>query len=258
MYSSLNELSLVTSRSSTSSDVQVVNAGEAEDVSYATVDHDDVILSAHYGYIYALTFAFIGEQTFLISGGMSDSGVETCDNTAANAIACSRGWKYSGMSTFLLELDHMLIIQQMWLSCPEGLNFHHHLLDEQEEGVLALEVKDSTTLCASFQGGKIRVFDLATFTMLRTLSAGTEDVISLARLGDCCVSTCADGTLQIWNKAFSLESSRTVHSGIALSCSASCDGQFIYTGGNDGHMKVWYRSTPQSASVMQSEALHGK
>lgn len=146
----------------------------------------------------------------------------------------------------------------MWLSCSSGLVFHHHLLDEQEEGVLALEVKDSTTLYASFQGGKIRVFDLATFTMLRTLSAGSEDVLGLARAGDSCVSTCADGTLQIWNKAFSLESSRAVHDGIALSCSASTDGQYIYTGGNDGLLKVWYRNSSQQISAMQSEALQGE
>jgi di- and tripeptidase len=146
----------------------------------------------------------------------------------------------------------------MWLSCPEGLKFHHHLLDEQEEGVLALEVKDSTTLYASFQGGKIRVFDLATFTMLRTLSAGSEDVLSLTRAGDSCISTCADGSLQVWNKAFSLESSRLIHDGIALSSSASCDGQFIYTGGNDGLLKVWYHNSSQKAAAMQSEALQGE
>lgn len=146
----------------------------------------------------------------------------------------------------------------MWLSTPRGLQFHHRLLEDQEEGVLALEVKDSTTLCASFQGGKIRIFDLATLTMLRTLSAGTEDVLSLARVGDACASTCADGSLQIWNRSFSLESSRSVHEGIALSCSASPDGQFIYTGGNDGTLKVWYRNSTQQALAQQSEALQGE
>ena len=68
LYSSLNELSLVRSQSSTSSEDHLCTKTEAEDISYATVDHEDVILSAHYGYIYALTFANLGEHTYLISG----------------------------------------------------------------------------------------------------------------------------------------------------------------------------------------------
>lgn len=58
----------MTSRSSTSSEVHPTGEHKSEEISYATVDHEDVVLNAHYGYIYALTFASLGEQTILISG----------------------------------------------------------------------------------------------------------------------------------------------------------------------------------------------
>ena len=78
------------------------------------------------------------------------------------------------------------------------MTYLHTLLDEQEEAVLALEVRTDTKLYASFQGGKIRVFDLSTFTLIRTLVATKdEDVIGLAAAGSAMASTSANGVLQV-------------------------------------------------------------
>lgn len=63
---------------------------------------------------------------------------------------------------------------------------------------------------------------------------------------------------QVWNPSFLLETSQQAHEGIALCCTASADGQYIYTGGNDGTIKVWYSSQDAIASSLQSAALQGE
>ena len=49
------------------------------------------------------------------------------------------------------------------------------------------------------------------------------------------------------------------HNDIALCCTSSKDGRFIYTGGNDQVIKVWQaRKAARAPVVMQSESLQGR
>lgn len=55
-----------------------------------------------------------------------------------------------------------------------------------------------------------------------------------------------------------LESALQAHGDIALSCAASKDGAFLYSGGNDGTLKVWRGKTMEILSPTRSEAIQGK
>lgn len=63
----------------------------------------------------------------------------------------------------------------------------------------------------------------------------------------------------MWNCNFLLEDESVAHDGIALSSAASAHSQYIYTGGNDGTLKVWQTSRHiVSMRYKASEALQGR
>lgn len=61
---------------------------------------------------------------------------------------------------------------------------------------------------------------------------------------------------QLWSPAFLLDGTYHSHDGIALSSAVSADGTFIYTGGNDGTMKIWQIGSGNQ-TIVQSDALEG-
>jgi di- and tripeptidase len=131
-------------------------------------------------------------------------------------------------------------------------------MDEQDEGVITLAVKDSTTLYAGLQGGSIRIFDLLTLTVIRVLAVGEADILTIVTTEDGCLATSADGMLYKYSQSFMLQVNLRAHQGLALSCISSRDGTIAYTGGNDGTLRIWQFPTLPSASPTRSEALQGE
>ena len=84
---------------------------------------------------------------------------------------------------------------KVWVSSSNGFSFCKYLVDSEEVAVLALAVKDESTLYAGMQGGIVRVFDLATFTVIRNLSAGLGDILSLHISDRTCAATSSSGHL---------------------------------------------------------------
>jgi len=118
-------------------------------------------------------------------------------------------------------------------------------------------VRNSTTLYAGLQGGSLRIFDLHTLTLIRTLSIGDDDVLAIVVTDDGCLATTADGMLYLYSHSFMLEAAIKAHDGLALSCIAADGGKVVYTGGNDGALRIWHFETQQSKFPTRSEALQG-
>lgn len=74
---------------------------------------------------------------------------------------------------------------------------------------------------------------------------------------DGCLATTADGMLHVYSHSFMLEAAIKAHDGLALSCAAALGGKVVYTGGNDGAVRIWHFETQQSKLPTRSEALQG-
>lgn len=132
------------------------------------------------------------------------------------------------------------------------------MLEEEDDGVITLAVKNSTTLYAGLQGGSMQIFDLHTLCLIRTLAVGDADILSIVVTDDGCLATAADGMLYLYSHSFMLEAAIKAHDGLALSCTVAHGGRVVYTGGNDKTLKVWHFESQQSKQPTRSEALQGE
>ncbi|KAF5315326.1 hypothetical protein D9619_006998 [Psilocybe cf. subviscida] len=184
-------------------------------VSTFTGDHLDVpptnvIDSAHYGYIYTMAVLVRGEKDILLATGSGDETVKL--------------WKV-GDDIAEPELVHEF-------ECNHG-------------AVLALAARGDT-IYAGCQEGYVRVFDLETKTLVRTIIVHEGvDIISMSMLKSDLYTCSADGSVKRWSASFDCTASWKAHSGIVLSSiitkrNGLNDSNYrLITGGNDNYINVW-------------------
>lgn len=221
------------------------------------VPPENVISSAHYGYIYCMALS----PSHLYGGdGHSDEELYLLTGSGDEEV-------------------------KMWLATKEGLT-EKHTFSGCEGGVLSLIARNGT-IYAGCQDGNIKIFDQDTKTLLRTLlvkvppsstsSAHTEvhstpqrdrnsDVLSLSILDGHLYACMGNGWCQRWCASFVTNALWQAHEGIGLSCiitsapghdlqsqaPAESGKAMLLTGGADANIKLWLIERP---SVIRSDAV---
>lgn len=177
----------------------------AKDVVPLQVSSSCVVPSAHYGYIYSLTLLRLDEQRpVVLASGSGDEDVKLWQCTSAGLVPIAT-------------------------------------LHNSEGGVLTLAARQGT-LFAGLQGGCIDIWDLETWTLIRTLVAHDDDVLALCIRNRDLFSTSADGVVKRWDLSFRVAATWIAHEGIVLSCTTSNthDGHYrLLTGASDNLIKIW-------------------
>ncbi|KZT19994.1 glutathione degradosome [Neolentinus lepideus HHB14362 ss-1] len=181
------------------------------------VPPENVIDSAHYGYIYCMALLpsnrdgsddpkpSLSGKTYLVTG----SGDETV---------------------------------KLWNCDPAGLTLAH-TFDCCHGAVLSLTARGDTVF-AGCQDGYVKVWDLETKVLVRTIIVQEGvDILSLSMLHSDLYTCSANGQVQRWSASFDCTASWSAHDGIVLSsivmrCSHS-DQFRLVSGGNDDHIKIW-------------------
>ncbi|KAF9972154.1 hypothetical protein BGZ73_004771 [Actinomortierella ambigua] len=101
---------------------------------------------------------------------------------------------------------------------------------------LTLALFDGLLYCGT-QGGIIKIFDLETFQLIRSIAAHTDDVLALVVRGSQVYSASADGVVKQWNRAFDLVKAWDDHQGSVLSM--TCSKDYVITGASDKLIKLW-------------------
>lgn len=195
------------------------SAAAASGVRYLQPSRSCAVPNAHYGYVYALTLLSLDDpHRVVLASGSGDEDVKI--------------WSCSARDKGQLQL----------LATLTG----------SEGAVLAL-TSWSGTLLAGKQGGNIDVWDLETFTLIRTIEAHQDDVLALCIAHDdgsdnsqhhpFLLSAGADGHVNRYDRHFVQRDRWNAHDdGIVLSCAALRSGG-ILTGGSDSVLKFWRAST---------------
>ncbi|KIL67904.1 hypothetical protein M378DRAFT_191433 [Amanita muscaria Koide BX008] len=165
-----------------------------------------VIDSAHFGYIYCMT-------------KLESSGADLATGSGDETVkiwACSR-------------------------KGPQLL----HTFEFTHGAVLAL-VANGDVLYAGCQEGYVKVLDLETQTLIRTIIVNESvDILSLSMVNSDLYTCSADGWIKRWSSTFDCTASWKGHDGIALSSIITNhdvkrgDSLRLITGGNDENVKVW-------------------
>ncbi|KDN43426.1 Zn-dependent exopeptidase [Tilletiaria anomala UBC 951] len=208
-----------------------------------------IVASAHYGYIYALELVRLSpDKPLVLISGSGDEDIKL--------------WQVESPSP----------------DRPFGGLHHLATLHNSEAGVLALATWQST-LFAGLQGGHVDVWDLETLTVLRTLKAGSDDVLSLSALrasglkGSSSVmfTACADGTVKRFDARFRCTAEWKAHDGVVLcsviamrpvsqqASSSHClaTEARLLTGGSESLLKIWNISSKNSlCSQVPTSAAH--
>ncbi|KDR82660.1 hypothetical protein GALMADRAFT_58317 [Galerina marginata CBS 339.88] len=181
---------------------------------YLSIPPTNVIDSAHYGYIYCMAIVTEGDGGIHLATGSGDETVKLW--------ACDSG---------VPELAHEF-------ACSHG-------------AVLAL-VGEGDTIYAGCQDGYVRVFDLETKTLVRTIIVQEGiDIIAMSMLGSDLYTCSANGRVKRWSASFDCTASWQAHHGIVLSSivtkrnSTHDNGFHLITGGNDEYIKVWKVKSPK-------------
>ena len=148
---------------------------------------------------------------------------------------------------------------EVWQCTKTGLLLRH-TFNACDGGVLCLVARNGTVF-GGCQDGHIKVWDLETKTLVRTLDihprptvglsvshASSIDVLSLSMIGTDLYSVLSSGWCQRWDASFEATSEWKAHDGIGLSSIAapapangaeiSPQGAFLITGGSDANIKV--------------------
>ncbi|KAF8967066.1 hypothetical protein BDZ97DRAFT_1804996 [Flammula alnicola] len=181
---------------------------------YLDIPPSNVIDPAHYGYVYCMAIITEGDRGIHLATGSGDETVKlwSCDTQAP---------------TFVHEFE-----------CNHG-------------AVLAL-VAEGDTIYAGCQDGYVRVFDLETKTLVRTIIVQEGvDIIAMSMLKSDLYTCSADGSVKRWSASFDCTASWQAHQGIVLSSiitkrNGSDDSGFcLISGGNDEYIKVWEVAPPK-------------
>ncbi|KAF8073641.1 hypothetical protein FPV67DRAFT_1605948 [Lyophyllum atratum] len=179
---------------------------------YLSIPAVNVIDSAHYGYIYCMAI-LDGKDSVQIATGSGDESVKLWD---------------------CVEKGPVLIHE---FECNNG-------------AVLAL-IARGDTIYAGCQDGYVKVLDLETKTLVRTIIVQEcVDILSMSMIDSDLYTCSADGWVKRWSASFDCTASWKAHDGIVLSSLISNydktqDGGFrLLTGGNDNFIKVWEIKPP--------------
>ncbi|KAF7299223.1 Beta-Ala-His dipeptidase [Mycena indigotica] len=135
---------------------------------------------------------------------------------------------------------------KIW-NCSDGTPTEVHAFECTNSGaIFSLVVKDDSTLFAGCQDGSVKVLDLGTKTLVRSLIVQEGvDVLSLSITGSDLYACSADGNVQRFSASFDCTAAWKAHNGIVLSSIITTDKTHatLITGGNDDHIKMWELST---------------
>lgn len=174
---------------------------------YLTIPTSNVIDSAHYGYVYCMTLVRQDDRGIHLATGSGDETVKIWD--------C-----HSPTPTIVHEFV-----------CNHG-------------AVLAL-IGKCDTIYAGCQDGYVKVLDLETKTLVRTIIVQEGiDILAMSMLNSDLYTCSANGWLKRWSASFDCVGAWQAHQGIALSSiitkkNGTEDRFHLVTGGNDDHIKVW-------------------
>ncbi|KAI0629895.1 Zn-dependent exopeptidase [Trametes polyzona] len=210
------------------------------------VPPESVIFSAHYGYVYCMA---------LLPSNREGSDDLLYEDTHDGSLQLVTG---SGDSTVKLW---QLPYGRSQASAPQLL----HTFDCGAGAVLALAVRGATVY-AGCQDGLVKVWDLETRTLVRTLLVVENvDILSMSMLHSDLYVCSANGDIQRWSASFDLVGSWRGHDGIILSSiitrlphsdspqEQGNDKFTLVTGGNDDMIKVWEVAPPRSDRHALSE-----
>ncbi|KAF8798830.1 Zn-dependent exopeptidase [Phlegmacium glaucopus] len=175
---------------------------------YLKIPASNVIDSAHYGYVYCMAVVKKDDRGVHLATGSGDETVKVWD--------CD-----SPTPTMMHEFV-----------CHHG-------------AILALVGKDDT-IYAGCQDGYVKVFDLETKTLVRTIIVQEGiDILAMSMLNSDLYTCSANGWVKRWSASFDCVAAWQAHQAIALSSIISKkngteDNLFqLVTGGNDEHIKIW-------------------
>lgn len=174
---------------------------------YLSIPASNVIHSAHYGYIYCMAILDINGSVQLVTG----SGDESV---------------------------------KLWNCTEDGPALVHEY--ECGHGAVLAVVASGDTIYAACQDGYVKVLDIETKTLVRTIIVEEcVDIISMSMMNSDLYTCSANGWIKRWSRSFDCTSSWQAHEGIVLSSiitkrDGSAEGAFrLVTGGNDNYIKVW-------------------
>ncbi|CUA72557.1 putative di-and tripeptidase DUG2 [Rhizoctonia solani] len=201
-----------------------------------SIPSENVIHSAHYGYIYcmALVRDKHSDQVRLVTG----SGDEE-----------TKLWE--------LPPHHNPTLQHTFShDSPVPSDPAAEETDEDIGGaVLALAVRDGT-IFAGGQAGRVAVWDVETLTLVRVLVAAEGvDVLSLSVLGQDLYACTADGYVHCWSSTFQHTAVYHAHSGMILSSIAIASSGVLVTGAGDNSVKIWEVGGPRGRKRRNSKNL---
>ncbi|EMD39729.1 hypothetical protein CERSUDRAFT_150401 [Gelatoporia subvermispora B] len=227
-------------------DLCVEHESAQQPLAMLQVPPTNVIYSAHYGYVYCMALAYIDDEH-----GFSSLSTDDQSTPRARKMHLVTG---SGDAT--VKLWHVSSV-----NCTPTLL---HTFDCTIGAVLTIVV-DTDTIFAGCQDGYVKVWDLETRTLVRSLIvAENVDILSLSLLGSDLFTCDANGDIQRWSSSFDMTASWHGHDGIVLAShiaampastplSASSEDvsmstYVLLTGGNDNCIKIWEVEAP----IMQS------
>ncbi|KZW01583.1 glutathione degradosome [Exidia glandulosa HHB12029] len=223
------------------------------------VPAENVIASAHYGYIYSM--ALLPSPHLTASDPTREDGaVELLTGSGDEDV-------------------------KLWLCTQEGGPVLQHTFHAGEGGGVLSLVARSGTVYAGCQAGFVKVWDLETRTLVRTIIAQENvDVLSLSMVDSDLYGCSANGMVQRWSASFECTASWKAHDGIVLSSIIACDPDDVscasaeaysacepsvlhklalVTGANDSTIKLWSverplcppESEPSAATGSQEDTL---
>ncbi|KAG0144991.1 hypothetical protein CROQUDRAFT_659306 [Cronartium quercuum f. sp. fusiforme G11] len=194
----------------------------------------DCVTYAHFGYIYCLLLVHLNGHPYLISGS-GDSTIKI--------------WSINRQSGALSPPAKLLTTTTSTTIATNPQSADPLALPTELGAVLTMAVQGST-LYSGYQDGLIKIWDLDTFTCIRTLfhrtrsllPSAADDILTMTVLDNGeMFSGCAAGALVKWDASFERALKWTAHQGSALaSCFTFHNGKrLLLTGGSDNCIKVW-------------------
>ncbi|KAG6845113.1 hypothetical protein H0H87_000540 [Tephrocybe sp. NHM501043] len=177
----------------------------------------NVIDSAHYGYVYCMALLEKGSDT--AEDGLVQLATGSGDETV-----------------------------KLWTCTSSGLVLVHEF-PCANGAVLAL-IATGETIYAGCQDGYVKVLDLETKTLVRTIIVQESvDILSMSMIDSDLYTCSADGWIKRWSASFDCTASWRGHDGIVLSSfidnnKKTSNSVRLVTGGNDNYIKVWQVEPP--------------
>ncbi|KAG7087427.1 hypothetical protein E1B28_013393 [Marasmius oreades] len=188
-----------------------------------SIPANNSIESEHYGYVYCMALSEGGRGTVKLLTGSGDETVK------------------------------------VWECTKNGLKLLHTF--SCSCGAILSVVVDGDTAYAGCQDGHVKVLDLETMTLVRTIIVQEGvDILSLSLIQSDLYTCSANGQVIRYSGSFDRTASWTAHDGILLSSAVSRnkvgdEESFAFlTGGNDYNIKVWnIRPPPPRFSISGKE-----